>query len=117
MVPKDDKGEVEATIEMHRGATLTGRVIDAAGHPISDAHVFCNFHKPQPRSKACYFRTSAKTDRDGKYVIAGLFPDFQAELTISYFNAATKTYNKSETMKFSMISGENQRPDVILRSR
>jgi protocatechuate 3,4-dioxygenase beta subunit len=117
MVPQDDKDEVEATIEMHPAATLTGRVVDGGGRPVADAQVFCNFHKPQPRTEACYFRTKAKTDQNGKYAIAGLFPGFQGELTVSRFDATRRTYEKSDAVKFEMTAGENRRPDVTLRGR
>jgi protocatechuate 3,4-dioxygenase beta subunit len=117
MVPKDDRDEVLAAIEMRPAASLTGRVVDGGGRPVAGAQVFCNFRKLQPRAEVCFFRTKTKTDNDGKYVITGLFPGFQGELTVSRFNAAARSYEKSEMVKFDMTAGESRRPDVILRGR
>jgi protocatechuate 3,4-dioxygenase beta subunit len=117
MVPKDDRDEVVAAIEMRPAASLTGRVVDGGGRPVAGAQVFCNLRKLQPRAEACFFRTKTKTDNDGKYVIAGLFPGFQGELTVSRFNAAARSYEKSEMVKFDMTAGESRRPDLILRGR
>ena len=59
---------------------VTGRLLDAAGKPRADAELELSFRPKKKRAWFDYFPDRIKTDREGRFRIEGLLPDYEFRL-------------------------------------
>jgi hypothetical protein len=74
-LPKADGGSV--TVRMEPGASVTGRLVDAAGAPRAGVEMRLTFRpKAEPHWQDESLDETVKTDQDGRFRIDALLPDF-----------------------------------------
>ena len=102
--------ENDVTIVTDKAATVVGRVVDAAGRPLSGMSVGCHFFPPQMRQRET--EVWAETDKEGKYKLSTLVPGWHGEM---YYHRSN-TEHHFEIFKGPKIvvqSGENNLGDTI----
>jgi hypothetical protein len=80
-LPKENGGSV--TVRMEPGASITGRLVDATGTPRAGVEMRVTFRpKAEPHWQEEGLDQTVKTDREGRFRIDSLLPDF-----VYYLNA------------------------------
>jgi RNA polymerase sigma factor (sigma-70 family) len=77
--PKENGGSV--TVRMGPGATVTGRLIDADGKPQAGAELELRFRPPGLGGWYGYLPEQVRTDRQGRFRVAALLPDYEFRLS------------------------------------
>ncbi|MEN6407068.1 MAG: M56 family metallopeptidase [Thermoguttaceae bacterium] len=108
------KEDAETTIVMDTAATVAGRVADAQDRSLPGVRLHFDFFSRPPNPHG-WFPIDAETDRDGKYLFAGLPVGFEArDVRVSWFNPTTQRWEVSSGPKLTVQPGENHLPDVHL---
>lgn len=78
-VPEDATEMTFKPIMVTRGETLVGRVLDTAGHPVASAKVIgiC------PRLDSGVYTVTARSDRDGNFLLTRVAPNAEVQLSAS----------------------------------
>jgi RNA polymerase sigma factor (sigma-70 family) len=77
--PKENGGTV--TVRLEPGATVTGRLVDAAGQPRAGVELEVRFHPKGDLFWQDYTPAPIKTDREGRFRIAALLPGYELRLS------------------------------------
>ncbi|HEV3259323.1 MAG TPA: hypothetical protein VG013_20825, partial [Gemmataceae bacterium] len=77
--PKENGGAV--TVRMERGAVATGRLVDANGRPRAGVDLEVRFHPKGWGSWIDYRPERIKTDREGRFRLEALLPEYQFRLS------------------------------------
>jgi len=101
--------ENDVTIVTDKAATVVGRVVDAAGRPLSGMSVVCDFFPPQMPQRS--LQVWAETDKEGKYKLSALVPGWHGKM--SYRLDAENLYELFKGPKIVVQSGENNLGDTI----
>ena len=68
------------TVRMIPGATVTGRLVDADGKPRAGVELETRFRRKGESYWAEFSEERVKTDRDGRFHIEALIPDFEYQM-------------------------------------
>jgi hypothetical protein len=85
-------------VELDRGASITGRVVDEAGHPAVAAVVRVHTLTLSSLDEWRIVQPASTTDRDGRYRIDGLPPSASIRLIANYTEHALAWTEHVETM-------------------
>jgi hypothetical protein len=105
----EDQNEV--TLVVDKAATVVGRLVDAAGRPLSGMSVGAEFVLPQmpPGSIALW----AETDKEGKYKLSPLLPGWRGEMRCHRLSDTEYHYEYFTGPKIVVQAGENDLADTI----
>lgn len=76
--PKEKGGSV--TVQMEPGTAIAGRLVDAGGKPRAGVEVEVSFYMKDKTNWQSYYPDRIKTDREGRFRIEALVPDFEYRL-------------------------------------
>jgi RNA polymerase sigma factor (sigma-70 family) len=76
---KPQPGPHQAAITLHRGVTLTGKVLDPDGKPVAKGLLLCRYYFPREYSHNNMARY-AKEFKDGRFELPGCDPDRATEV-------------------------------------
>lgn len=66
----------EVSVQLRRGVTVSGRVVDPDGRPVAEAVLFCRSYVPLTyQSSECEFSGDTIPVRDGQFELRGLDPE------------------------------------------
>ncbi len=103
--------QVDVTVVTDKAATVLGRLVDAAGRPLSGMTVRAHFVPPQTPQLS--IPVWAKTDREGKYKVSALVPGWQGKMDCYRFPDAEHQLEFFQGPKIVVQSGENNLGDTV----
>ncbi|SIO58624.1 Carboxypeptidase regulatory-like domain-containing protein [Singulisphaera sp. GP187] len=88
--PVESGGDLQVTVELKRGVTIRGRVVDEEGKPIEGVRVVPQIDNPKPNwAGFVYLDTlQAETDRDGKFTLEGMPENVRCDVVAEGRSAA-----------------------------
>jgi protocatechuate 3,4-dioxygenase beta subunit len=83
------RGDQQVKVELKAGATIRGRVVDDAGHPIEGVQVVPSINNPRPRWIGFVYldELKAKTDRDGRFILEGMPEGVKCDVVAEHWSA------------------------------
>jgi len=107
----EDQNDV--SIVTDKAATVVGRLVDAAGRPLSGMTVGADFVPPQTPQLRIQVWAEADTDKEGKYKLSALVPGWQGKMHCHRFPDAEHDLEVFQGRKIVVHSGENNLGDTI----
>lgn len=109
--PKQKEGELTCDVQLKRGSTVVGRVVDAAGNPAAGCYVaVVGINHDGTRQETDWL--SARTDAEGRYTIGDVREALDPVLLVRRDGAATWIVDLP-----GGTDGKVTVPDVVLRPR
>jgi protocatechuate 3,4-dioxygenase beta subunit len=110
VVVGEENGQVLAPVELERGATLRGRVVDEARNPVAGAivkGVWNKFIGPGPQrgsSVSARMSATAMTDEVGSFVLEGIDREASVSLEASAGDASTEGTTMGEPGRAELVT-------------